>query len=1276
MAATGAPTGGPPMIDTAFDGGGVGIEEEEPLPAEPDMPPVDFAELQRQRIEKRQQRLKTLTVYERILADRDERMMEKHQRQLEFWDNHRKYMARRLQRSEHQLVVANAEEFREKRELFDLLERATPVELRSGGYSWYHSLRNDGSRHVQVGNMYSGLSYTLKLRKENYVDELVRTERLAEQGLERKQVHDGPQTWRDDEYLLARLRRYRNAMSELAPGRLDYDEMLVVEGKACKLHGEWDHEFDPFDETEVIAEHGDVKGLKEYAPYEPPQEKQKEGPHLLLYPTKLEFCTEKDATDVQTVRVLNQGSSVVWFRWERARPQAEFAESALSGDETKYFHMSELEGKLLPGQDLIVPIAFRSTTAGSFGDRWRLITTPRLVTELEELDLFGLCTEHDLLGPSRQRFEQRLRESQIEHHVHELVNDAFLEVRTPRMPPPDYDNPKVQEKFFEERNVADKLYWSPYVWTELHALLPKLAAFVARKRMDKAKQQQEEKAKKGGKVELPPPYTFEWDKSVAMLKAELHAVKQEALDPEWEELTRQVALLERHAKIRPQTKSPAWHPCYEAILSLVDALPEHVQKCAQDQGVPPRPFFHPGDEREEQVAQFEQERAQALEAAGKAAEAEALQAAEKAVYPLDLAKFVALDEAATEAEFRTQLLATAPDLEGTLQSAVDKLNAETDLGGMVVIYEVDFDLPSMAWDSDGIELNADAINEFKTRVAGVQDILDAGAQAVFVVGHLGAPGAVEPAQGVEDIWEDAQSPALSVPSFEPFFPTFQAMYKKASPKIGWVGAHDFVAEPVEGVRNEDVEGQLYFVENLQSFYEEVGCVRLTNGQVRKFPWAYREAWARRTWGCRPDAYVCDSLAAAREPTLVSTGLWAPHVLRLLGPFVQQEIEMLRENLGFVEEPKEESQEAEEGEEKADPGQLICYVGAEPGELVGPQPLRRKLDILRALCPRLTGRCCVGADLALYLVASLGVQCGLQVPAGMQAALLDYLEQVLDSGVQLYLPVDVHCAKLPPDDSGVTDQSGAPPPEAAPPATQATEPVEEEPEEERTKVFSLRGAIAQFQDPRTQAQQQKRPWRWDPSTGELALDGGGREQVDSWLESEPVEESADGVPPGWQVRDLGPSTISAWKELMRLSRGLVWVGTLGDCTEEDFAYGTTELLQYIDHRMNGESEEEEEEEDDEDEDEDEDEDDEEAAERRAARANRPPPVVRIPSVEFEHVVMCGQQLGLQAQPLLDTSSFAYFSLSEGVVDLLRGYSPPGLAALANKPPEDKEKKRMF
>ena len=52
-------------------------------------------------------------------------------------------------------------------------------------------------------------------------------------------------------------------------------------------------------------------------------------------------------------------------------------------------------------------------------------------------------------------------EYRLETQVHEMVNDVVLRVKTATPPPPDFTNPKVQEKIFEERNAPEGLCGQP-----------------------------------------------------------------------------------------------------------------------------------------------------------------------------------------------------------------------------------------------------------------------------------------------------------------------------------------------------------------------------------------------------------------------------------------------------------------------------------------------------------------------------------------------------------------------------------------------------------------------------------------------------------------------------------------------------------------------------------------------------------------------------------------------------------------------------------------------
>jgi len=134
--------------------------------------------------------LQRRTIEEQIQAGRHERALEKHANQQEIWESFRHHASSRTGRHKEELVVTRAEEHRERKEVMELLERATPEEVLSGGYSWYHSLRGEGSRFVTVGNMFSGLHLPIKMHHENYVHEIVRKPLLKELTQHHRAMHE------------------------------------------------------------------------------------------------------------------------------------------------------------------------------------------------------------------------------------------------------------------------------------------------------------------------------------------------------------------------------------------------------------------------------------------------------------------------------------------------------------------------------------------------------------------------------------------------------------------------------------------------------------------------------------------------------------------------------------------------------------------------------------------------------------------------------------------------------------------------------------------------------------------------------------------------------------------------------------------------------------------------------------------------------------------------------------------------------------------------------
>merc|ERR1719174_3238900 len=472
----------------------------------------------------------------------------------------------------------------------------------------------------------------------------------------------------------------------------------------------------------------------------------KKGPHIQVFPPTMEFYIEKGKVMCQEVLVRNIGTTAVYLTWGRAKPPPELKESALPHDPTAYFHCIDLNFKLLPREERTCIFAFHSITAGSFCDAWHLDTQPRLATGLDDLRVYGICTQSDMLVAERSRFVEQMRDIQLEHVVHEMVNDAVLRVKTATPPPPDFSDPRVQEKIFEERNAPEGLYFSPFVWEELHKLVPRIQQFVAYAKAPGRKAEPASAAEAQIlNLDDPDPaldvHVFEWDKSVAMLEAELKALRTEQPDPTLEELYRQLQRIRRAAVVRPLNKSPCWHPAYEAVLSMIDCLPDTLKKLATDlEVVDPasgrplhRPFYAPDNpERDEKYEYWQKKREEPL-AAAVAKDPDV--GAKLEVLPIEpfvecLASF---EEQAQEARFRDTLMAPAPTLQESFQLYSKKVNTEAEMGAMIVIYELNLAIDGITVVDGKVDISPEGDAALRESLNALQDLIDAGPQAIFVV---------------------------------------------------------------------------------------------------------------------------------------------------------------------------------------------------------------------------------------------------------------------------------------------------------------------------------------------------------------------------------------------------------------------------------------------------------------------------------------------------------------------------------------------------------------
>lgn len=121
--------------------------------------------------------LKRLPIFMRVAAQREQRTLARWQKRNDEWDTFQKRMAKKVRRPKDELVFSRSEEHRSKEEEFELVQSAIPADQKYGGHYWLMSLRNMGTRYVQVGNIFSGLFCPIREGEAKPIEQVRRPER-------------------------------------------------------------------------------------------------------------------------------------------------------------------------------------------------------------------------------------------------------------------------------------------------------------------------------------------------------------------------------------------------------------------------------------------------------------------------------------------------------------------------------------------------------------------------------------------------------------------------------------------------------------------------------------------------------------------------------------------------------------------------------------------------------------------------------------------------------------------------------------------------------------------------------------------------------------------------------------------------------------------------------------------------------------------------------------------------------------------------------------------
>ena len=384
----------------------------------------------------------------------------------ERWDALKHALAIRHDKRPGDLAMERCDEHRRKMEILTHLDMAAPVHEREGGtqWEWRMGLRNNWTRYVAVGNVFSELYY---VRDElAFADpEHVRRVRHAEDGA--SYSTQSGRSVLNSRYLTDRRRRLRARVANLLPGELRDEEVealeVVGEGAHVVAAREAARRITLEDLEEEIADtsvetwamiqkaRADAARAEETrAAKRAAEDAAREaarlaalGPHCVLDAYQLSARLEVrpgggryDAgVSFASATLRNTGSTALFYHWTREGAEGPLTRSlphAKGPGGASAWFLAEREGSLRPGEIKKVQWTFKAHAPGVYVDGWRLVTRPEpRGGPLPPVALRGVAVADDPNSFPRRALAQELGRAEMLNKVANVVRRVVKDVRTP-----------------------------------------------------------------------------------------------------------------------------------------------------------------------------------------------------------------------------------------------------------------------------------------------------------------------------------------------------------------------------------------------------------------------------------------------------------------------------------------------------------------------------------------------------------------------------------------------------------------------------------------------------------------------------------------------------------------------------------------------------------------------------------------------------------------------------------------------------------------------------
>ncbi|ETV80358.1 hypothetical protein, variant [Aphanomyces astaci] len=491
--------------------------------------------------------LRAMPIHERISMEREKNVLLIWETRNREWEKFRAKMSKKLNKPETDLVMVKASEYRQQMEEYDLINKATPQEEKHGNDYWSVSLRDEGTRFVPVGNVFSGLFCPVREDKNPITETIRRPMENRQDKAKPNERHQG----KFNEALLARKRQLRRNIQHIQPHHIDSDHCDGLKVESTELF-EWaarssqqhydhllqDEQAQQSTERERRADDTRPSGaLSSRSNHDVPTN-YRDGPCFqFVHPTTgdavddllmhVSFHAKIGAVHTQDVLVRNPGPLAMHFTWSQY--PLSHRDFAVDTGRPRTF-VSQLTGVLAPHMTSRFTFGFSSATPGLFLEMWKLTIDPYLAEHNNdpryavERTIHMSCAAVDHRAPfkARKAIMADVDTRSTSYMLESLLRDILANVEYPTVLLRNEDDERKRDTF-EAANCQLGVHYSSELYGAMVALYDHAQNLILADKQAKLVQ-----VDGGGAIN--PPH----DKSPC--QEESHDIPPEGIIPVWDGL--------------------------------------------------------------------------------------------------------------------------------------------------------------------------------------------------------------------------------------------------------------------------------------------------------------------------------------------------------------------------------------------------------------------------------------------------------------------------------------------------------------------------------------------------------------------------------------------------------------------------------------------------------------------------------------------------------------------------------------------------------------------